>query len=226
MALSHYSQNPESPSNVYFFASLPLELIQYNYDLGDCNCSKITPLSLLPNIHTCRPGSNGSKVAIGSITYIKNFLTVGFPHCLSQTTLYSDMEGCNWLSNMGKVVQSHQFIRNSEDENPLWSGVEQCIISAMYGSSFFLSRLLMVFTALSIYLLLQKIAWAACCVGDTIFGCKLLIFMGWIWGSFVRYNFLKHPCLAKIDFVRGYLRRTLSILFTYFDIPGVIINNK
>ena len=36
----------------------------------------------------------------------------------------------------------------------------------------------MVFMALSIYLLLKKIAWAACCVGDTIFGCKLLIFMG------------------------------------------------
>ena len=76
VALSHYSQNPESPSNVYFFASLPLELLQYNYDLGDCDCSKITLLSLLPDIHTCRPGSNGSKVAIRSITYIKNFLTV------------------------------------------------------------------------------------------------------------------------------------------------------
>ena len=37
----------------------------------------------------------------------------------------------------------------------------------------------MVFKAISIYLLLQKIAWAACCVGDIIFGCKLLIFMGW-----------------------------------------------
>ena len=35
----------------------------------------------------------GSKVAICSMMYIKNFLTVGFPHCLSQTTLYSDMEG-------------------------------------------------------------------------------------------------------------------------------------
>ena len=83
----------------------------------------------------------------------------------------------------------------------------------------------MVFTALSLYLLLQKIAWAACCVGDTIFGCKLLIFMGRIWRSFVRYNFLKHPCLAKIDFVKDYLKR-LSIQFTYFDIPGVIITNK
>ena len=62
---------------------------------GDYDCSKITPLSLLPDIHTCRPGSNGSKVAICSIMYIKNFLTVGFPHYLSQTTLYSDMEGCN-----------------------------------------------------------------------------------------------------------------------------------
>ena len=170
MALSHYSQNPESPSNVYFFASLPLELIQYNHDLGDCDCSKITPLSLLPNIYTCCPGSIGSKVAIRSIMYIINFLTVGFPHCLSQTTLYSDMEDCNWLSNMGKVVQSHQFIRNSEDENPLWNGVEQYIINAMYGPSFFLSRLLMVFMALSIYLLLQKIVWAACCVGCLLCG--------------------------------------------------------
>ena len=35
----------------------------------------------------------------------------------------------------------------------------------------------MVIMALSIYLLLKKIAWTACCVGDTIFGCKLLIFM-------------------------------------------------
>ena len=90
LALSHYSQNPESLSNVvYSFASLPLELIQYDYDLGDSNSETITPLSLLPNIHTC-PGSNGSRVAICSIT--KNFLTFGFSHCLfSQTTLYSDM---------------------------------------------------------------------------------------------------------------------------------------
>ena len=72
-----------------------MELIQYNYDLGDCDCSKITPLSLLPDIHTCCPGSNESKVAICTMMYIKNFLTVGFPHCLSQTTLYSDIEGCN-----------------------------------------------------------------------------------------------------------------------------------
>ena len=93
LALSHYSQNPESSSNVvYSFASLPLELIQYNYDLGDSNCSTITPLSLLPDIHTYCPGSNGSRVAIYSMTYNKNFLTFGFPHCLfSQTTLYSDM---------------------------------------------------------------------------------------------------------------------------------------
>ena len=112
LVLSHYSQNPESPSNVvYSFASLPLELIQYDYDLGDCDCSTITPLSLLPNIHTCSPGSNGFKVAICSMTYIKNFLTVGFPHCLSQTTLYSDMEGCNWLSNMGKVVNSLEVLK-------------------------------------------------------------------------------------------------------------------
>ena len=84
LALSHYSQHSESPSNVvYSFASLPLELIQYNYDLGDCDCSTITPLSLLPAIHTCCPGSNGSRVAICSMTYIKNFITVGFPHYLS-----------------------------------------------------------------------------------------------------------------------------------------------
>ena len=124
LALSHYSQNPESSSNVvYSFASLPLELIQYNYDVGDSNCSTITPLSLLPDIHTCCPGSNASRVAIYSMTYNKNFLTFGFPHCLfSQTTLYSDMGGCNWLSNMSKVVWSCWFIRSSEEENPLWSG--------------------------------------------------------------------------------------------------------
>ena len=83
MALSHYSQCPESASNVvYSFTGLPLELIQYNYDLGDCDCSTITPLSLLPDINTSYPGSNGSRVAICSVTCIKNFLTVGFPHCL------------------------------------------------------------------------------------------------------------------------------------------------
>ena len=61
-----------------------------NYDLGESNSATITPLSLLPNIHTCCPGSNGSRVAICSI-YNKNFLTFGFSHCLfSQTTLYSD----------------------------------------------------------------------------------------------------------------------------------------
>ena len=77
LALSHYSQNPESLSNVvYSFTSLPLELIQYNYDLGDSNSATITPLSLLPNIHTCCPGSNGSRVAICSITNI--FLLLAF----------------------------------------------------------------------------------------------------------------------------------------------------
>ena len=77
LALSHYSQNPESLSNVvYSFASLPLELIQYNYDLGDSNSATITALSLLPNIHTCCPGSNGSRVAICSITKI--FLLLAF----------------------------------------------------------------------------------------------------------------------------------------------------
>ena len=94
LALSHYSQNPESASNaVYSFASLPLELIQHNYNLGNCDCLIITPLSLLPDIHTCCPESSGSKVVNCSTTYIKNFLTVGFPHCFSQTILYSDMEG-------------------------------------------------------------------------------------------------------------------------------------
>ena len=34
----------------------------------------------------------------------------------------------------------------------------------------------MIFMALSTSLLLQKIVWAACCVGETIFGCKLLVF--------------------------------------------------
>ena len=88
MALSHYSQNPESLSNVvYSFASLPLELIQCNYDLGGSNSATITPLSLLPNIHTCFPGSNGSRVVICSITKI--FLLLAF--LFSQTTLYSDM---------------------------------------------------------------------------------------------------------------------------------------
>ena len=88
--------------------------------------------------------------SICSMMYIKTFLTFGFPHFLfSQTTLYSEMEGCNWLSSMGKFVWSFRFIRSSEEENPVWSGVEQFIISAMYGSSFFLSRLLMIFMALS-----------------------------------------------------------------------------
>ena len=115
LALSHYSQNPESSSNVvYSFASLPLELIQYNYDLGDSNCATITPLSLLPDIHTCCPGSNGSRVAICSMTYIKNFLTVGFPRCLSQTTLYSDMEVATdflmW-AKLCKVVDSSEVLK-------------------------------------------------------------------------------------------------------------------
>ena len=36
----------------------------------------------------------------------------------------------------------------------------------------------MVFMALSTSLLLQKIVWAAFCVGDNIFGWKLLVFKG------------------------------------------------
>ena len=42
-------------------------------------------------------------------------------------------------------------------------------------------------------------------------------------GSIVEYNFLKHPCLVKIDFMREYLRRRLPI---QFNIPGAIINNR
>ena len=34
----------------------------------------------------------------------------------------------------------------------------------------------MIFMALSTSLLLQKIVWAASRVGETIFGCKLLVF--------------------------------------------------
>ena len=45
-------------------------------------------------------------------------------------------------------------------------------------------------------------------------------------GYIVGYNFLKYPCLAKIDFVRDYLRRRLLIQFTYLNIPEVIISNK
>ena len=97
LTLNYYSQNPESASNVvYSFTALPLELIQYNYDLGDCDCSSITPLPLLSDIHTCYPGSNGSRVALCFMTCIKNFLLFAFLIVsLSHTTLYSDMEGCN-----------------------------------------------------------------------------------------------------------------------------------
>ena len=38
-------------------------------------------------------------------------------------------------------------------------------------------------------------------------------------GPTVGYNFLKYPCLAEIDFVRGYFRRRLPIQFTYLSIP-------
>ena len=91
LALSHLSQNPESASNVvYSFTALPLELIQYNYDLGDCDCSTTTPLSLFPNIHTCCPGINGSRIAIYPMTCIKKILSVGFPHCpfLTDNTVF------------------------------------------------------------------------------------------------------------------------------------------
>ena len=36
----------------------------------------------------------------------------------------------------------------------------------------------MIFVALSTSLLLKKIVWAACLVGETIFSCKLLVFKG------------------------------------------------
>ena len=133
-----------------------------------------------------------------------------------QTTLHSDMEGCNWFSNMDWVVWSHLFIRSSEDENPLWSGVEWYIIRKQALNGFHGSFCFPV---------TSKIAWAACCVGETIFGYKLFVFMGWIWGPIVGYNFLKYPCLARTNFVRDYLRR-LPIQFTYLNIPGVIVKNK
>ena len=36
----------------------------------------------------------------------------------------------------------------------------------------------MIFMALSTSLLFQKIVWVVCRVGETIFGCKLLVFKG------------------------------------------------
>ena len=116
VALSHYSQNPESSSNVvYSFTSLLLELIQYNYDLEDSDCLTITPLSLLPDIHTCCPASNGSRVAIYSMAYNKKFLTFDFPHCIfSQTTLYSDMRVATdfliW-AKLCEVVDSSEVLK-------------------------------------------------------------------------------------------------------------------
>ena len=143
-----------------------------------------------------------------------------------QHGINSDMGGCNWLSNMGKVAQSCQFIRSSEDENPLWSGLEQYIISAMYESSFFLSRLLMVFMALSTSLLhTSKDSVGSLLCGWHHTWLQIVCIHGINMGSIVWYNFLKYPCLAKNDFVRDYLRR-VPIQFTYFNIPGVIINNK
>ena len=87
----------------------------------------------------------------------------------------------------------------------------------------FLKQALNGFTALSTSLFLQKIAWASFMWVTPYLAVNCL----YSWneygpGSIVRYNFLKYPCLAKIDFVRDYLRR-LSIQFTYFNIPGVII---
>ena len=40
---------------------------------------------------------------------------------------------------------------------------------------------------------------------------------------YCRIQLLDHLCLAKIDFVRDYLRRRLPIQFTYLNIPRVII---
>ena len=114
MALSHYSQNPESASNVvYSFTFLPLELIQYNYDLGDCDCSTITPLSLLSDIHTCCPGSNGSRVAICSITKI--FLLLAFlivsshrQHCILIWRVATDF--LIW-AKLCKVIDSSEVLK-------------------------------------------------------------------------------------------------------------------
>ena len=71
--------------------SIPSHLSHWSWynimcDLGDCDCLTITPLSLLPDIHIfCCPGSNGSRVAICSMSFIENFLSVGFSHCLFLT---------------------------------------------------------------------------------------------------------------------------------------------
>ena len=46
---------------LFLHSSLQLGL-QYDYNLRDCDCLAITPLSLLPDIHTCCPGSNGSRL--------------------------------------------------------------------------------------------------------------------------------------------------------------------
>ena len=55
----------------------------------------------------------------------------------------------------------------------LFRAIYQCNIWVII----FLKQDLNGFVALSTSLFLQKIAWASCYVSDTIFGCKLLVFM-------------------------------------------------
>ena len=151
LALSNYSQSPESASNVvYSFTAFLSELTQYNYDLGDSDCLTITPLSLLPNIHICCPGSNGSRVAICSMT------------CTYQKLSYY------WLSSLSFSHRQHFIlIWRVATDFLIWTKLCEVVDSSevlkmkihyevVYNDISFISRLLMVFTVLSASLLLRK----------------------------------------------------------------------
>ena len=144
--------------------------------------------------------ANGSRVFalwhVSKFFLILAFLIVTF----SQTTLYSDMEGCQWLTNMGKVVRCCLFIRSAEDENPLWIRVEQHIISAMYGSSFF-KQAINGFHG-SFYFTVTSEDSVDCLLLEwNHVWLQIACIHGMNMRSIVGYNFLKYPYLAKSDFV-------------------------
>ena len=146
----------------------------------------------------------------------QNFLLLAFLIVsLLHTTLYTDI--VIW-AKLCEVIYSSEVLKIKIHMKWCRMMTHQCNVWV----NIFLKQALNGFHGSFYFSVISKIAWAACCVGKTIFDCKLLVLMGWIWGSLVAYNFLKYPWL---DLVRDYLRR-LPIQFIYLNISGVIIKNK
>ena len=167
------------------------------------------------------PGSNGSRVAICSITKI--FLTFGFSHCLfSQTTLYSDMgvaiDFLIW-AKLCEVVDSSEGLKKKIHYEVVQSKIyHQCNVWVII----FLKQALNDFHGSFYFPVTSKDSVGCLSCGLNHIWLQIACIQGMNMRFYRPIQLLEAPMPNEIDFVRDYLRR-LPIQFTYLNIPGVII---